>query len=293
MATAAAAEAGIETRRGTCPICGAGCYVQARIANNRPVAIRPDRTAGFPADCPRAGQAIDYHDHPERLNHPMKRVGRRGEGNWERISWKQALDEIAAKLGSIRDRFGPEAVLTMGGSYKGAGDAACWRWSNLWGTPNLLYQGKNCGEAELLSEWATYGDQASIGNRPVPGLTRCFIAWGIGGAMSLASQVRNLRDYRKAGGKLIAIDPRRTELTDMADLWLQLRPGTDGALAYGMIRVIIAEKLYDTEFVRDWCLGFEELTKAVEEFTPEPRSPGFRQKKSSPPRACSRPTGRA
>jgi anaerobic selenocysteine-containing dehydrogenase len=259
----------VESKRGTCPICGAGCFVEAKISNKRPVSIRPDRTAGFPADCPRAGQAVDYHDHPERLNYPMKRIGKRGEGKWEQITWDQALDEIAEKLASIRDRFGPEAVQTMGGSYKGAGDSSCWRWSNLWGTPNILYQGKNCGEAELLSEWAVYGDQACIGSPVIPGKTRCLILWGVGGSMSLAAQVKNLKNYRAEGGKLIVIDPRRTDLAEMADIWLRLRPGTDGALGYGMINVIIAERLYDADFVRDWCVGFDELAEAVKSFTPE------------------------
>ena len=258
-----------ETKRGTCPICGVGCFVEAKIVDNKPISIRPDRTAGFPADCPRAGQARDYHDHPDRLNYPLKRVGKRGEGKWERIGWDQALDEIATKLASIRERFGPEAVQTMGGSYKGAGDVSCWRWSSLWGTPNILYQGKNCGEAELLSEWAVYGDQTCIGNQPIPGVTKCVILWGVGGAMSLASQRKNLKAYQEAGGKLIVVDPRRTELTDMADIWLQIRPGTDGALAYGMLHVIIAEQLYDAEFVSQWCTGFEELAAAVRDFTPQ------------------------
>src|SRR5512136_2589276 len=93
-----------ETKRGTCPICGVGCYVEAKISNNRPMSIRPDRSAGFPADCPRAGQAIEYHDHPDRVNYPMKRVGKRGEGKWERITWDQALEEIAAKLADLRDK---------------------------------------------------------------------------------------------------------------------------------------------------------------------------------------------
>jgi anaerobic selenocysteine-containing dehydrogenase len=233
------------------------------------VAIRPDRTAGFPADCPRAGQALDYHDHPERVNFPLKRVGKRGEGKWERIGWGQALDEIAQKLASIRDRFGPEAVLTMGGSYKGAGDSSCWRWSNLWGTPNILYQGKNCGEAELLAEWAVYGDQSCIGNQPIPGLTKCLILWGVGGAMSLASQVKNLKKFKEAGGKLIVVDPRRSDMAELADVWLQVRPGADGALAYGMINVIISEKLHDQDFVEKWCVGFDELAATVRPFTPE------------------------
>jgi len=259
----------VEVKRGTCPICGVGCFVETKLVDGKPIAIKPDRTAGFPADCPRAGQAMDYHDHRERVNYPMKRVGKRGEGKWERIGWDQALDEIAQKLLELRDRHGPEAVLTMGGSYKGAGDASCWRWSNLWGTPNILYQGKNCGEAELLSEWAVYGDQAAIGNQPIPGVTKCLILWGVGGAMSLVSQRKNLKAYKEQGGKLIVIDPRRTDLAEMADIWLQIRPGADGALAYGMLNVIIGEKLYDADFVEKWCNGFDELAEAVKDFTPE------------------------
>lgn len=268
-AAAAHQPSGIETKRGTCPICGVGCYVEAKILDNRPISIKPDRTAGFPADCPRAGQAREYHDHPDRVNYPLKRLGKRGEGRWERISWDQALDEIADKLARIRDAHGPEAVLTMGGSYKGAGDASSWRWSNLWGTPNILYQGKNCGEAELLSEWAVYGDQTCIGNAAIPGLTKALILWGVGGSMALVSQRKNLRQFQEQGGKLIAIDPCRTEITDLADVWLQLRPGSDGALAYGMINVIITEKLYDADFVANWCTGFDQLAEAVAPFTPE------------------------
>ena len=258
-----------ETKRGTCPICGVGCFVQAKIVDNRPIWIRPDRTAGFPADCPRAGQALDYHDHPDRVNFPLKRVGARGEGKWQRIGWDQALAEIAAKLSEIRDEFGPEAVLTIGGSYKGAGDSSCWRWSNLWGTPNILYQGKNCGEAELLAEWAVYGEQTCIMPLAVPGLTQCVILWGVNAVFDSVRMRKNLRHYKEQGGKIIAIDPRRTDLTDMADLWLQLRPGTDGALAYAMLNVIIEEQLYDAEFVRDWCIGFDALKTVVSRFTPE------------------------
>jgi anaerobic selenocysteine-containing dehydrogenase len=269
MATAPILEPGVETRRGTCPICGVGCFVETKLLDGKPISIKPDRTAGFPADCPRAGQAMDYHDHRERVNYPMKRLGKRGEGKWQQITWDQALDEIAQKMMELRDRHGPECVLTMGGSYKGAGDASCWRWSNLWGTPNILYQGKNCGEAELLSEWAVYGDQSAIGNAPVPGVTRCYVLWGVGGAMSLASQRKNLKAFRDAGGKLIVVDPRRTDLAEMADIHLQLRPGSDGALAYGMLNVIIAEKLYDAEFVARWCSGFDALAEAVKPYTPE------------------------
>jgi anaerobic selenocysteine-containing dehydrogenase len=261
--------ASIPSQRGACPVCGVGCFVEAKIVDNKPVAIRPDHKSGLPADCPRAGQAIPYHDHPDRLNHPLKRVGKRGEGKWERISWDQALDEIAAKLLEIRDRYGPEAVQTVGGSLKGPGDAACWRFANLWGTPNMLHQGKNCGEAELLAEWATYGDQTCIGWSLTPGLTKCVLLWGAYITAAGPREKKNWRALQAGGGKLIVVDPKRTDVAEMADLHLQLRPGSDGALAYGMLNVIIQEKLYDADFVANWCVGFEELAATVAPYTPE------------------------
>jgi len=260
-----------ETQRGVCPVCGLGCFVEAKVADNVPVSIHPDHQSGHPADCPRAGQARDYHDHAERLNHPLKRVGARGEGKWARISWDQALDEIAAKLKDIRDRHGPESLQLMGGSLKGPADAANWRFANLFGTPNILHQGKNCGEAEVLAEWATYGELTAIGGAPaVPGVTRCVVLWGANPAVGKGIRAKRLyAELRKAGGTLIVVDPARTEMTQMADLWLQLRPGTDGVLAYAMLNVIIGEKLYDAEFVDKWCLGFDALAAKVAPYTPQ------------------------
>ena len=255
---------------GACPICGMGCFVEAKVEGEKPDWVKPLKNLPHPADCPRAGQARDYHMHPDRLNYPLKRTGARGEGKWERISWEQALDEIAAKLADIKARHGPEALQTAGGSYKGAGDAASWRFSNLFGSPNILYQGKNCGEAQFLSEWATYGNTSDPYNLPTPGLTKCYVMWGanpaVSGGMKIAKRIAKVRE---AGAKIILVDPRRTEMTKHADLWLRPRPGTDGALAYGMVHVIMRDRLYDPEFVRDWCEGFDELSQVMEKYTPE------------------------
>jgi anaerobic selenocysteine-containing dehydrogenase len=254
-----------------CPICGQGCFADVKVKDNKPVTILPLKGSPHPADCPRAGQARDYHDHPMRLNYPMKRVGKRGEGKWERISWDQAMDEISAKLAKIRDKYGPEAVQCMGGSSKGPADAVCWRWANLWGTPNILFQGKNCGEAPFLAEWATYGNMSDMwGALPEQGHTMCCIMWGSNPITRIGNKaLRSIDEMKSRGGKLIVVDPKRTELAEMADIWLQVRPGTDGALAYGMLNVIIREKLYDADFVAKWCLGFDELCKVMEKYTPE------------------------
>ena len=256
-------------RTGTCPVCGVGCHVEVHISNGKVVRVKGDPKSFVPASCVRSGAALDYHDHPDRLNFPLRRSGTRGEGRWQRISWQEAIDEIAGKLGAIRDRYGPEAVLVLGGSPHGAGDPAAWRWCNLWGTPNYFHLGKNCGEAELPAEWAVYGE-LTVMSMPAPGVTKCTILWGCNPYESRGPLGwQPFLDAKKQGMKLIVVDPRLTASGREADLWLQLRPGTDGALAFGMLNVIISEGLYDRDFVDKWCLGFEELKGLVGRYPPE------------------------
>jgi anaerobic selenocysteine-containing dehydrogenase len=258
------------TRRGTCPVCGLGCHVEVSARDDMPVRIKKDPHSFHPATCPRSASALDYHDHPGRLNHPMKRAGRRGEGKWQQIPWEQAIDEIAEKLGRVRDAHGPEAVLILGGSVHGASDAAAWRWCNLWGTPNYIHQGKNCGEAEDLAEWSVYGNIGAPGTTPIPGLTKVAIMWGLNAHSSWTKMLWDqFLAAKERGTKLVVVDPRRSESAEKADLWVRLRPGTDGALAYGMLNVIIEEGLYDKDFVERWCEGFDELAARVKSYTPE------------------------
>jgi anaerobic selenocysteine-containing dehydrogenase len=187
---------------------------------------------------------------------------------WQRISWDQAVDEIAGQLAVLRDRYGPETFVQLGGTVHGPGDWAGWRFCNLFGSPNIFGQGKNCGEAELLTECATYGYDTAYSS-PRPGLTKCIIVWGANPAESAHLFWRGIKKVKDAGAKLIVVDPRPTECTSEADVWVRLRPATDGALALGMLHVMIKEGLYDEEFVSRWCLGFEEVKRLVEGYTPE------------------------
>ena len=112
------------TRKGTCPVCGTACHIIAHIDEGKVAKVVPDGESVMGHLCVRGANAVDYHHHEKRLNHPLKRVGARGEAKWEKISWEQAMDEIAAKLERIRDQYGPEAVLVLGGSPHGPGDPA-------------------------------------------------------------------------------------------------------------------------------------------------------------------------
>ncbi len=257
-------------KRTHCSMCPGFCPMLVEVKDGKAVSVYPDKNnrLGTGRFCIKGPRAIEYHDHPLRLNYPQKRAGARGENKWERITWDQALDEIAAKLAELRDIEGPEMLATMGGTHQGCGDWSNFRFSVRFGTPNFIIQGRNCGVGEFSNEVAMYGWDTKI-SAPMPGLTKCSVIWGTG--LEGAGQVSTLvyKKTKQAGGKLIVVDPRTTAITKIADLHLQIKPRTDGALILGWIHVMIKEGLYDKEFVDKWCLGFDEVRKSVEEWTPE------------------------
>jgi len=257
----------VEVKRSNCFQCWHRCQVLVHIEDGRIIRLKPDReTIKNNRLCVKAGTAVDFHNHSSRLDYPLKRVGKRGEDKWQRIHWDQAMEEIAQRLDEIRSSYGPEAVVALGGTIHTHGDAMAWRWCHLFGTPNMIWQGKNCGEAQMLSDCAVLG-YSSMG--AVSSKTRCAVIWGGNPAESASPNVwAGLQEAKERGCKFIVVDPRRTETAEMADLWLQIRPGTDGALGLGMLNVIINEKLYDREFVERWCLGFDKIKALVQEYPP-------------------------
>lgn len=263
-------EFGGDVKRTLCGLCPANCGMLVKLEDGRPVRFHgdPDNPVNGGRLCGKAGATLELHEHPDRLNHVLKRVGARGEGKWETIGWEQALDEIAAKLAGIREREGPEALATLGGTQH-ARDWASWRFITKWGTPNFINCGRNCGAGSVITESAMYGWD-TVTSSFLPGVTKCLIMWGANYAESNPMGWDGLRKSVAAGEtKLIVIDPRRTKSAEIADLHLAIRPRTDGALALGMIRIIIEEKLYDEEFVENWCLGFDEVSEIAREWTPE------------------------
>ncbi|ATW27692.1 molybdopterin-containing oxidoreductase family protein [Candidatus Formimonas warabiya] len=259
----------VEIKKAGCYTCWQQCGVKLHIEDGVLKSLEGDAEAlvGGGYKCERLEAVPEFHYHPKRLNYPMKRVGKRGEGKWERISWEQALDEIAAKLSDIREKYGPEAITKFGGTVHGPADWACWRFFNVWGSPNVFNQGKNCGEANNLMECAMYGWD-SLGVAPAPGVTKTIVVWGANPAHSWMTKWNVILEAQKQGARLIVIDPRLSESASYADLWIQPRPATDGALAWGMIHVIINENLYDKEFVEKWCLGFDQVKEKAQDYPP-------------------------
>ena len=213
---------------------------------------------------------IEQMYHPDRLLHPLKRVGERGSGKWEQITWDEALDTIAEKLTQLSEDYGPECISTLTGTGRHH-IGYLWRFADAIGTPNVATAGGLiCLGPRRNAGFSTSGTYCSV-DYYGDVMPKCIVAWGANPYVSGADGELQWHPKRckKEGSKFIVIDPQMTETAKQADLWLRIRPGTDGALALGIINILISEDLYDHDFVDNWTYGFEGLRECVKEYTPE------------------------
>jgi anaerobic selenocysteine-containing dehydrogenase len=205
---------------------------------------------------------------PDRLKHPLKRTGKRGKGGWQRISWEEALNTIAQRLKETKREYGAEAIDFHHGHYH-SGDilgAYLSRLANLIGTPNITNPSHVCHLPRVFLE---FNHDLGAVVPPDVANTRCMILWGGNPEATNKPQEIAIREALQRGMKLMVIDPRKTTYAQTADFHAQLRPGTDGALALGMLHVIIKEGLYDHAFVRKWTTGFDLLERHIADYAPE------------------------
>jgi thiosulfate reductase / polysulfide reductase chain A len=256
-----------EIRKSFCGLCHPRCGTLLEIEDGRAVKVSgdPDHPISRGHICARGQLMIDHLYHPQRLNHPLKRIGERGGGRFERLSWDQALDEVSGKLAALRDRHGAETLAFSHGTHR----TYHWdgrRFYNLFGSPNLCGANNICMCPTQAVEFATYGGMTWSDMRR----TECIVLWGQAQSVSEPNLgFPQIAAAKKNGARLIVVDPRRIREAEMADIWLQIRPGTDLALMLGWLRLIIAEGLYDRDFVEHWTVGFEDLRHAASDYTPE------------------------
>jgi len=257
-----------DVKKVICLGCGANCGHLVRVRNGRVLDIKgdPEQLSSQGHICQRAISAVELLYHRDRLMYPLKRIGKRGQGIWERVTWNQAMDEIAEKLRETKEKYGPEAIALSHGTDRTA-DHLEKRFMNLLGSPNMFGSGSQvCWCNTVVIECITYGWMATSDDLEH---SRCIVEWGGNSAHSSPLTWRKILDAKKKGTKLIVIDPRLTETASKADIWLQPRPGTDCALIMGWLNVIVNEKLYDKDFVESWTFGFEKLQERVNEYPPE------------------------
>lgn len=201
------------------------------------------------------------------LKHPLRRIGARGEGRWQRISWDEALDTIADRLNQIRLELGPESVALGYGTGRNY-EAYLYRFANLFGTPNVITAGHMCFGPRIAATSITCGrlPVCDYENNPA-----CIMVWGSNVVWTNPDEYKgeNFMRALSARPKLIVVDPRLTFLASRAELWLQIRPGTDTALALAMANTIVDEKLYDRAFVEKYTHGWDSFVGRLREYPPE------------------------
>jgi anaerobic selenocysteine-containing dehydrogenase len=222
--------------------------------------------------CPKGSAAPDLLYHPDRLMYPLRRVGSRGENRWKRISWEEALDEVADRFTQIKEQSGAEFLALGQGTGRPYTDWTA-RFGNAFGTPNFIGPGHICFLPRIIASTLTMGRLPVCdiygrgGEKPA-----CILIWGCnithsGAADGMCGGM--LQRALNEAKKVIVVDPRRIGPAETADHWLQLRPGTDGALALAMIHTIVAEDLVDHHFIEKYTTGFDKLADHVRSFTPE------------------------
>jgi anaerobic selenocysteine-containing dehydrogenase len=253
-----------------CGLCAPGiCGMLVHVVDGKMVKVEGDPECPFNrgALCPQGLAAVELVYHPDRLKYPMRRAGKRGEGTWERISWDEALDTIAERLSEVKEKYGPLAVAIGSGTGRPEPTHSMRRFMQVWGTPNRIGYPHNCLTPRRIASLLQYGEKFII---PDVDNTDCIVFWGSN--ITHTGLCRGGADFAHAlrrGVKTICIDPYNTPLASKADIWLQVRPHSDCALALAWMNVIISENLYDRDFVEKWTNGFDRLAEHVKEFTPE------------------------
>lgn len=254
-----------------CFSCHSTCEVVVIRDKNTKKILRVEGDASSPIThgfaCSKGLASPNLLSNPTRIGYPMKRVGERGSGKFEKISWDEALTIISDKLSYYKKEFGPESVAFLQGTRRGWGRTFS-RLANVFGTPNNGAAGwAQCLWPRLIDCNLTFGRGAQYSETHDFTSTSCVICWGVNPPTTWGVRAKDIMRAKKRGALVICVDPYLSEMAAKADIWLQLRPDTDMALALGLIHVIIEEKLFDREFVEKYTFGFDKLQKHVEPYT--------------------------
>jgi anaerobic selenocysteine-containing dehydrogenase len=247
-----------------------GCGLLVTVRDGKVVKVQgdPDSPISLGFVCPKGLAAAERVHHPDRLRMPLLRKGARGEGAWEEISWPRALEILSAKFREVMEQFGPQALLFAQGAPKGLEFWIMMRLANALGSPNVAGIGNMCHMPREISSVITFGFWPEVDYDHPPA---CIVLWGsnldqTNEEATISSRLRRALDR---GSRLLVVDPRPTRMAKKADLWLKPKPGSDAALAMGIMKAMVDEQLVDTEFLRDWSVGYHDLRKRLEDYPPE------------------------
>jgi anaerobic selenocysteine-containing dehydrogenase len=248
-----------------CTLCYHSCGTVVTVEDGKAVEVKGLKSHPLNQGmlCPKGRAALENIYDPDRLRDPLKKIN----GSFERITWDQALTEIAEKLLTLKEEFGPSTLGVFSGSIgvenlEMAG--LTHRFEAAFGSPNFFSVESICYRMRIRTRQITFGKYPSEELD-----SNLYILWGHNPRESdfplLLAMNRNL----KKGAKLVVIDPKKISLADRADMYIKIRPGTDGALALAMIHIIVNEGLYDFDFIKKHTTGFDSLVPHIQKYTPE------------------------
>ena len=248
---------------GICLQCPGGCGLRIRSVNHWPVKL--EGIKDYPINkgrlCPKGQSGLQVLYDPDRIRHPLKRKGNRGQGNWEKISWDEAISLVTQRLKTLRQKGNPHQLVVWGGRYRGHMRELMARFMEAYGSPNHL------GNPAMGSEGILKGHLFTMGVRDFLAIhweeVNYVLSFGASLLEASRPSLRNLWGYGflrrgRPGirGKIVQIEPRFSVTASKADQWIPIQPGTDGALALGIAHWIIKEKEYDRQFVGRHTFGF-------------------------------------
>jgi len=250
---------------GVCLLCPSGCGVLARISEGRLVKLEgsPMHPINLGALCPKGQAAPELVYNPDRLTGPVRRVGERGAGQWEEITWAEAVSLVADRLNRLRADGHPERAAMMYGEARGQLSSFLHRFMQAVGSPNTISrESLNVGAAKL----ATYLTQG-VYDMPAYDLENSEFVLSFGASFLEAGPVPQrmvsgyafLRRGRSTRGKVVVVDPRQGVTGAKADEWIPIVPGTDAALALGLAHVIIRSGLVDASFINKYSFGYDDF----------------------------------
>lgn len=245
-----------EEKQGYCTLCRSRCGTVNTVRNDMLITVRadPSHPTGQ-AMCMKGRAAPELVHSPHRLQFPMRRTRPKGDDDpgWVRIGWDEALAETAQRLGAIKAQSGAEAVVFAVTTPSGTplADSIDWieRFVRLFGSPNICYATEVCNWHKDFAHAFTFGCGMPPADYEHAGL---IVLWGHNPAATWLAQAHAIGRGRAQGAAMVVVDPRPTALARQADVWLPVRPGTDAALALGLIHLLIADDRFDQSFVREW-----------------------------------------
>lgn len=259
-------ETGIEVKKSICDICSPSCHCGLDVYVKDGTVIKVEGSKDHPMNqgalCPKGAANRQYLYRKDRLRSPLKRSGPKGSGKFQEISWEEAYAEISANLNRIKGESGANSVAFVSGFSK-------WyrpifkRFAYAFGSINYATESSCCFDSMVMA-WETTTGIFSV---PDVAHAKVFLGWALNPHYSNHLTARDVQMYKEHGGKIIIVDPRVTPAVDkFADIHLQLRPGTDGALALGMAKIIIDNGWQDQEFIDKYTYGYEEYAQYVQQF---------------------------